>query len=187
MAEKVSVRKDSNSSNQDKEKVIQREVLYKWSSPMRHFKRMDIKRYWVIAAIVLAFFVVLTIVGQFWLMIAITAVMFLIYVIGTVPPVVLDHCVTTLGVESTGQNTQWKHLKSYWFSKKDNQMHINIDTNIAFPGRLIMLVSEKEADDLHKILNDRLKYSDMREQKYMSKVVDGVWMDKLEEDDISKG
>jgi len=173
--------------SKDKENVTQREILYKWSSPMRHFRKIDMKRYRVIVVIVLAFFVVLAILGQFWLMIAIAAVMFVLYAIGTVSPATLDHCITTVGVETVGQNTEWKNLKSYWFSMKDNQLHLNVDTSVSFPGRLIMLVSEKEADDLHGILKDRLKYSDLREQKYFSKITDGVWVDKLEEVEVVEG
>jgi hypothetical protein len=169
--------------NEKKEKVKQRKVLYEWKSPMRHFKKMDKKKYFMILAIVLGFFVVLVLVKQYWLMAAISAVMFLLYAWGTVPPAELKHVITNEGIESAGTEVEWKNFKGYWFTRKDNQLILNIETDLRLPGRMIMLVSDEEMMRTHQILAPRLKYLDKRKQDKLSKTIDGVWINKLSQED----
>lgn len=164
------------------EKVIQREVLYKWEAPMRTYKTLDKKRFWTIAAAVLALFVVLAILGQFGLMAAIAAVMFLVYVLGTVPPEKVGHVITTLGVETMDKTYEWKDLKDYWFSEKDETKILNIDANLAFPSRLIMLVGDTDLEKINSILKEKLPYQDKRDQSSLSKVSEGEWINLLEDE-----
>lgn len=169
------------SEAQEKETFIQRKVLFSWSAPMRSFKKLDKKRYWTIAAAVLALFVVLAILGQFGLMAAIAAVMFLVYVLGTVPPEDIKHVITTLGVETVEKNYDWKDLRDYWFSVKDDVGILNIDTNVTFPSRLIMLINKGDQSKLHIILKEKLPYKDVRDQSSLSKISEGEWVNLLDE------
>ncbi len=175
---------ESNSTkSENEEEVKQRKVLYEWKSPMRHFKKMDKKKYFMILAIVLGFFVVLVLVKQYWLMAAISAVMFLLYAWGTVPPAELKHVITTEGIESAGTEVEWKNLKGYWFTRKDDQLILNVETDLRLPGRMIMLVSDDEMTRTHQILAPRIKYLDKRKQDKLSKTIDGVWINKLNQED----
>jgi hypothetical protein len=173
---------EQKSGDEVKKTDVKREVLFNWESPMRHFKKMDKKKFFMILAIVLAFFVVLVLVQQWWLMAAIAAVMFLVYAWGTVPPAKLEHVITNEGIESAGNLVEWENLDKYWYSQKDDQYILNVDTKLRLPGRLIMLVSDDEMQKTKAILENRLKYKDMRNQDRMSKVVDGVWINMLEEE-----
>lgn len=164
------------------EKVIQREILYKWTAPMRSFQKLDKKKFWSIAIAVLALFVVLAILGQYGLMLAIAALMFLVYVLGTIPPENVNHLVTTLGVETIEKQYKWERLGEYWFSEKDGQKLLNIDTRVAFPSRLIMLVGAKDMNEVHKLLKERLRYKDLRDQKAFDKLSEGEWINLLEKE-----
>ncbi|MFH1547256.1 MAG: hypothetical protein ABIC57_02105, partial [bacterium] len=159
----------------EKKEVVQREELYKWSSPMRIFQQLDKKKFWMISLAVLALFVVLAILGHYILMIAIASVMFLVYVLGTVPPETVNHVITSLGVESMDKKYNWEILSSYWFSKKDDKRILNIETKFAFPSRLILLVGEADMKSIHPLLKERLVYKDLREQKAMEKLSEGEW------------
>ncbi|MEA3356937.1 MAG: hypothetical protein U9Q67_00680 [Patescibacteria group bacterium] len=167
----------------DETTVLKREVLLKWSSPMRYFKPMDKKKYFTIMACVLAFFVILAILGQFWLMAAIASVMFLLYVVGTVPPVKVDHEFTSIGIETMGVEYKWKELTDYWFSKKDDQVHLNVGSKLKFPARLIILVNKDNFDQVDAVLSKRLKYKDYRKQSAINKIIEGEWINKLGKED----
>jgi hypothetical protein len=162
--------------------VKQRKVLLEWESPMRHFKKMDRKKFFLILFGVMAFFVVLVILQQYWLMLAIAAVMFMVYAWGTVPPAELHHVITNKGIESAGSDVEWENLTEYWYTKKDDQYILNVKTNVRLPGKFIMLVNEDQLWKTHEILSNRLKYKDMRKQDKLSKVLDGVWVDLLKQD-----
>lgn len=170
----------------DGKKVVQqREVIYEWKSPMRAFQKLDKKRFWLVSLAVLALFVVLAILGHYFLMIAISAVMFLVYVLGTIPPEKVEHAITSLGVETMGKPYNWEFLKEYWFSERDSQKMLNIDTKIAFPSRLIMLVGDDDMKVIHSALKKRLMYKDLRDQKGFSKVLEGEWINLLEKDSLT--
>ncbi len=176
-----STKKSDSNSKDTKMDHIPRKVLYSWKSPMRHFKKMDMKKYWTVVAFVLVLFVFLAILSHFyWFMAAIAAIMFLVYVVGTVKPSKVEHKVTTQGVETVGGKFKWEDFKDYWFARKDDQMHLYIDTELKLPGRVVMLVDKKDVEKLHKILHERLNYKDLRKQSRVSKVLDGEWMNKLD-------
>ncbi len=164
-------------------KPIQRVILYKWVAPMRHFKKMDMKKYWTVLAVVLVLFVLLAILGQFYFMAAIASVMFLLYVIGTVPPVNVEHVITSIGIETLQNEYKWELLKDYFFSKRDDQFILNIDTSMKYPARLLMLVNPKDVEALYRLLSTRLVYLDMRKQSKTGKLIDGEWVNMLTEEE----
>ncbi|MBN1617968.1 hypothetical protein JW887_01335 [Candidatus Dojkabacteria bacterium] len=170
----------------DKEPIVQRDVYYTWHAPSRHFKKMDMKRFWLIVAVVLGTFVILAILGQYWLMAAIASVLFLVYAVGTVPPVDIEHRITSLGIESANAEFLWKDMKTYFYSQKDRQLILNVDTNLRFTPRLIMLVDKKQLDETNEILFTKLKYADLSKQNYLSKMIDGQWINMLGEGKESK-
>ncbi|MBN2101068.1 hypothetical protein JW710_04245 [Candidatus Dojkabacteria bacterium] len=169
----------STNTGQQETKVVQREIIYKWMAPMRHFKKLEKKRFFIILAGILGFFVILVILGQYWLMAALAAVMFLIYVVGTVPPARIEHVITTHGIETVDEKVDWTDVESYWFSKKDNQLILNVETKLRFPARLVMLVSEENMKKVHGILKERIMYKDLRKQGTLSRIVDGAWVDLI--------
>ncbi len=160
--------------------IVQREILYQWTAPIRYFRMLDKKKYLLIVACVLGFFVILVILGQYWFMAAIAALMFLVYVVGTVPPVMVTHRLTTLGIETLEKEYKWETLDTYWFSQKDRQKLLNVETKTRLPGRLIMLVPERDMVKVNDIMRKRLRYKDIRNQSRVSKVTDGIWMDYLD-------
>jgi hypothetical protein len=170
-----------DNSSIDKKKVIQRDILYKWESDMRTYKKLDKKKFWMVSAAVLVLFVVLAILGQFGLMAAVAAVMFLFYVLGTVPPEKVSHLITTLGVETMDKEYKWEKLQDYWFSKKDGAIVLNVDTSLTFPSRLIMITDKGGMDNIHGLLKDKLKYRDFRDQSSLSRVSEGEWINLLEQ------
>jgi hypothetical protein len=72
-------------------------------------------------------------------------------------------------------------LTEYWYSRKDDQFILNVETELRLPGRFIMLVSDDELQKTHEILSQKLKYKEMKKQDRISKVTDGVWVDMMDD------
>jgi hypothetical protein len=110
-------------------------------------------------------------------MAAIWAVMFLVYVLGTVPPGESKHVITNKGVEMGGVVYEWEKLEDFWFSMRDDRIILNVDTKLSFPGRLIMMIEKKDQKKVYDILMDKLIYLDKRKQGRVGVIVDGTWVD----------
>jgi len=158
------------SSLKDKEikKVVALKSLLKWQAAVRPFKKRDRDYYTTIAAIVFLLAVILLFLKE-WLLIAVLiALMFVAYVLATVEPEKTDHEITTRGVVTGDKSYAFEDLRTFWFSKKWKDTILNIDTNLKFPGRLMMLVGDKTEKQIKDIL-----------KKYiMEEIPEDTFMDK---------
>jgi hypothetical protein len=159
--------------------VEPRKVLYKWTSAQRFFKPLDKKKFWIVVAATVVFMVVLAILGNYGFMLAIGALVFLVYVVGTIPPVDVENVITNNGIEVGNAKYGWEKLEYYWFSKRDDQIFLNVDTLISLPGRLMMIVTEEQMEYAHQALRNQLPYLDLRKQGRLNATINGEWVDML--------
>ena len=127
-------------------KPVELRSLLKWRSPVRPFKKRDKDYYTTIAAIVFLLAVILLFLKE-WLLIAV------LIVLATVKPEETNHEITTRGVITGEKNYSFEDLKRFWFSKKWKDTILNIDTNLKFPGRLIILIGDKTEKQIKNILS----------------------------------
>ncbi|MBI2010215.1 MAG: hypothetical protein HYS86_03505 [Candidatus Chisholmbacteria bacterium] len=128
------------------------EVLLKWKSQARPFKKRDREYYTTIGAIVFLVAVVLIFLKQ-WLLIAVlVALAFLSYVLAAVPPGEVEHFLTNKGVVTGGKMYPWKDLKQFWFGKKWGERYVEVVTKSGFPGRLVLLLGEQDEGTVEKLL-----------------------------------
>jgi len=154
-----------------KEKVrkpVELRSLLKWQAAVRPFKKRDRDYYTTIAAIVFLLAVILLFLKE-WLLIAVmVALMFVAYVLATVPPGMISHEITTRGVLTGGKSYKWEVLRRFWFSKKWKDMILNIDTNLQFPGRLMMLLGDQDQRKVKEILQTYIQY-EVPEETFMDR------------------
>ena len=86
------------------------EILLLWSSPARLFKKRDKEYFTNIGAIVFLLVVILVFAREFVLIAAVLSIVFLVYVLSTVPPENVEHKITNLGIESAGHYYRWEEL-----------------------------------------------------------------------------
>src|SRR3989344_7077773 len=84
------------------EKPVELKTLLKWEAAVRPFKKRDREYYTTIAAIVFLLAVILLFLKE-WLLIAVmAALMFVAYVLATVPPESVEHELNTRGIVTGG-------------------------------------------------------------------------------------
>lgn len=141
--------------------VREEKTLFTWTAPERAFKTRD-KEFWITAiAILVLVSIILFFVKEFFLILALIALIFLYYVLSTVPPESVQHKLTTKGVYiGSTHRYDWDFLKKYWFKSQFDQIILSIEARAGFPSVLALIVPIKDQQEIQKIMNKYLPYEE---------------------------
>ena len=128
-----------------------REVRLTWNSPSRLFKKRD-KEYF-------------TNVG---------AIVFLIYVLSTVPPEEVTHTITNLGIESVGHFYRWEELAEFWFEDQWGQTMLIIKPLMG--TRLIILLGSADAKKIRELVAEHIPFREQPEKTWVDNAAS--WLSK---------
>src|SRR4030042_4187739 len=154
----------------------QKEVkdLYSWRSPSRAFVKKD-PRWRINTGIgILIIVVILLLTGQFMLMAAFLAVIFVLYVLITIPPEEVGHNITTEGVTSANHSYVWEELADFWFTKRRDWVVLNVETKLRFPARLHLLLAEADEDKVKNALAGFLSYREVPKQTWLDSISEAI-------------
>lgn len=136
------------------------ETYLTWSSPSRIFKKRDKEYFTNIAAIVFLLSIILVFAREFVLIAAVLSIVFLIYVLSTVPPEEVKHRISNLGLESAGHFYRWEELFDFWFEERWGQTMLVIRP-LAGSQLIVLLDSSVNQDKVRKLIE---KYITFREK-----------------------
>ena len=68
------------------------------------------------------------------------------------------HEINTRGVVTGGKTYKWLELRRFWFTQKWGEVILNIETNLRFPGRLMMLLGTEEEAKIKALLEKQVQY-----------------------------
>ncbi len=143
----------------------QRKVLLTWTSPSRLFKRRDKEYFTNIGAIVFLLIVILVFAREFLLIAAVVSVVFLIYVLSTVPPEDITHHITNLGIESAGHFYRWDELSEFWFESQWDQTMLQIRPLIG--PRIILLLGHEHKDKVRELISEYITYRETPDKSWV--------------------
>ena len=86
------------------------------------------------------------------------AVVFVVYVLATAAPQTIEHKITNMGIISGGRAFLWEELDSFWFEKRGDDRLLMVQTDLHFPTRLIMLLTNVSERTLLELLEKHLHY-----------------------------
>lgn len=158
------------------EKVVQNITVFSWTAPIRMRFFFEMKVFVGIVVLCLAFVLYLAILNKFELMAVIFALLFFIYVSGTVAPVNVENKITTRGIDSIDKLYEWYALEDFWFTKKNGQDLLFVTTKLRLPSKLILLLDSKDRESIFMLLQDKLLYKDIRKQSGYDKLVFGEYV-----------
>lgn len=161
-------------------KVVQKITLFDWEAPIRFKFPLDMKTYMTTVGLSMIFVVYLAVLGHYGLMASLIALLFFVYVAGTTEPITVKHMITTRGVDTMEKMYEWYMLDQFFFTKKDDEYMLHIDTKLRFPARLLLVVHKKDISPIFVLLQDKLLYRDIRNQSWIEKRNFGEYL-KLEE------
>ena len=138
--------------------VIRREpetVLVSWQAPARPFKRRSKKFYVTLLGIASVASLILFIAEWAMPVILLAALLFLFFILNTVPPEVVEYQITTQGIKIAQKKTSWNLLGRFWLTEKPGQILLTLET-AGFPGRLEFLIPLEKKDEIKKALSSYL-------------------------------
>lgn len=150
----------------DIQKEARQEVLLAWSSPSRLFKKRDREYFTNVGAIVVLLIVILVFAREFLLIAAVVSIVFLVYVLSTVPPEEVSHRITNLGVDSAGHFYRWEEIVEFWFEEQWGQTLLVLRPMLE--TRVIILLGREDKNSVRELV---AKYIPFRE------VPDKNWVD----------
>ena len=126
--------------------------LLVWKAPTRPFKKRNKEYFSTISAIVFLLAVILLFIKEWLLIAVIIALMFLVYVLATVPPEQVTHKITNRGVVITEKTYKWEMLERFWFTKKWDYEILHFETKLVFPRQFQLVLKEKNREDVKRII-----------------------------------
>jgi len=131
-------------------------ILFEWEAPERSFKKRD-KDFWITAiAILVLFSVVLIFIKEFFLVVALVSVLFLYYVLSTVPPRMVKNKITNRGIKLEEANYDWRILLRFWFKKSLNSELLEFETNLRIPRQISLVINEADKQIIKEIVLKKL-------------------------------
>ena len=107
--------------------------------------------------------------GEYILIVAVLAFMLLWFVQATVPPQIVEHIITGLGIKSFGKLYKWSDIKVFWFAKKENVVHLNLDIlnedkpDALFRRRISLLLNDGDDKQIFDVLIKFIDYGNKDE------------------------
>ena len=153
-------------------KPFEVKLLYSWKSPARIYRKKS-KRWAInLLLLVLIILVVLLFLQQLILMATVLTFGAFLYLLDAVPPDEIEHQITNEGMNTTSQSYLWEELYDFWFTDKGEYTQLNIDTNLNFPRRLLMLVKKDEVPKVKEVLVQFLPFREKVEHSWYEKASD---------------
>lgn len=132
------------------------EVFLAWNSPSRLFKRRDRAYFTNIGAIVFLLTIILVFAREFVLIAAVLSIVFLIYVLSTVPPEEVSHRITNLGIESSGHFYRWEEVIDFWLEEQWGQNMVVLRPY--FSPRVFVLLGNEKPEKVRDLMAKHIPF-----------------------------
>jgi len=155
--------------------VVRRESerdLVVWTAPARPFKRYGRKFYVTVFSIVGILSIILFIAEGAMPVVLLISLIFLFYVLSTVPPENVEYKITNKGVKISGKETPWQNMQRFCFMSKSESEVLVFDT-ISLPGRMELVITPEVKDNLKREISAYVPYEEMQPSA-LDKVVSWV-------------
>ncbi|HOR01894.1 MAG TPA: hypothetical protein PKZ92_01395 [Candidatus Woesebacteria bacterium] len=131
-------------------------VLFEWEAPERSYQKKD-RDFWITAISILVLVsVILFFVKEFFLIIALVSVLFLYYVLSTVPPQNVKYKITNRGIYFGEDRYQWDLFSRFWIKKSLSNETINFETILRFPRQISLVINESDKEKIKELVVKRL-------------------------------
>lgn len=144
---------------------IPEELLLEWTAPSRLFKKRDKEYFTNIGAIVFFLSIILVFAREFVLIAAVLAIVFLVYVLSTVPPEDIKHRITTLGIESAGHFYRYEQIAEFWFEEQWGQNMLVLKPFLG--ARIIILTGMQDKNKVREILAQFIPFREQPERSWV--------------------
>mgnify|MGYP006266000241 CR=1 FL=1 len=136
-------------------KMVQEEVLLEWIAPSRPFKKHNRQFYSTVGVIAALIALILFFAGQVLPVAVVVAVVFLTYVMYSIPPGDITYKFTTYGIRIEDELYYWEEMGRFWIKERFDKPVLYIEV-ARFPNRLTILLGDIQKQDMEAILSEVL-------------------------------
>lgn len=140
--------------------VVRREPerdLITWTAPARPFKRYGRKFYVTIFSIVGIISIILFIAEGVAPVILLVSVIFLFYILSTVPPENIEYRITNKGVKMADTTINWQDIRRFSFLRKTGSDLLILDT-FSVPNRFEIVIGDSIKENIRKEVSAYVPY-----------------------------
>jgi len=131
-------------------------TVFEWEAAERAFKKRD-KDFWITAISILVIVgIILFLIGENMLIVALCSVLFLYYVLSTVPPENIRYKITNRGLYFGELKYIWDDLERFWFKNSLDSEMMFIETKLRFPRQISFVINPTDKDILLDIVKRKI-------------------------------
>lgn len=151
-------------------------TLLSWTGPGRPFRKRG--RQFFLTAILITFLVeiILFLFSQYLLMVVILSLLFLSFVMASIPPRDFHYRISNEGLTIEDHSYLWIELYDFYFKKRQDVDILHVRTKVFIPGELTLTLGEITRDHIRSILLPYLPYRESVKLSFMDKSAD--WLSK---------
>jgi hypothetical protein len=136
--------------------INEERTLMEWTAAERAFQKKD-RNWWITAiAILVLVSVILIFIKEFYLIIALASLLFMYYVLSTVPPGEVRYKITNRGVYMGESSHYWDILEKFWFSTSLSSEMINFGTVLRFPRAVTLVIRPEDKEKMKELVKKKL-------------------------------
>lgn len=150
-------------------------TLLEWEAPSRPFKKKDRSYYTTIAILAILLTLIAFLAQEFLLIGVILSFAFVAYVLAFVPPHNIKYKISTQGITIGEDFYFWHFLDAFWFKEKDGIKLLHVQTNLRFPGQLMLVLGTQDEEKIKKIVARFLPFVEVPYKTLMEK-----WTESLQ-------
>ena len=147
-----------------------------WNSPGRPFRKRSRQFYLNGLLIMFLLLVVSFLFSQYLLMVVIVSLVFLSFVLNSVPPHDFHFRITSEGITIENHSFLWEELYDYYFKKQEGQDVIKVRTRAFLPGELTLTLGDLTKQHIQSVMLQFLPYRESIQPSFMEKA--GEWLSK---------
>ncbi|MBP7700474.1 hypothetical protein KA111_00235 [Candidatus Woesebacteria bacterium] len=131
------------------------DTIFEWDSPSRPFKKRNRQYHTTVMTIAILLCLILFFAGQVLTIAVVIALVFLAYIMSTIPPHAITNKITSYGIRSDEDLYYWDELGRFWFDEKYGQKILHVEVG-RFPHRLALLLGNEKEETFKEILSEVL-------------------------------
>ena len=138
------------------EELNEEKFLFSWEAAERAYQKRD-RDFWITAvAILVLVSIILLFIKEFFLVIVLFSVLFLYYVLSTVPPDKISHKISNRGIYFGEVRYPWELLERFWFKQSLSTEVLEFETRLRFPRQITLVIDPKNKEQIKSIVLKRV-------------------------------
>jgi hypothetical protein len=155
----------------------EKRLLVEWDAPSRPFKKRDKDFFTTVTTLAVLCVVILFFMKEFLVICVVFALVFLVYVLYSVPPEPIHNALYTTGIQNGSHFYAWPELYYYWFEKRWDNMMLVARTRSDLPGAIYLLVGDKTREELETAIGTRLILKDKADSNVIDRAA--AWLGRM--------